>query len=90
MVIAVPVAVLVLTIRPDHLPSAENLSLARYLRLAGRSLLLSAAVASVATMAAWPAARLFGAHNGARRWGPLLLAIPLLIPPHVLWYVSWA
>ena len=86
MVIAVPVAVLVLTIRPDHLPSAENLSLARYLRLAGRSLLLSAAVASVATMAAWPAARLFGAHNGARRWGPLLLAIPLLIPPHVLWY----
>lgn len=86
LVIAIPAATLVFSIRPEHFPSAENLPLARYLRLAGRSLLLSAGVATIATIAAWPVARLIGARHWARRWGPLLLAIPLLIPPHVHWY----
>jgi len=88
VIIALPLGWLYATLRFEDLPGGDDLPLGRYLRLLGRSCLFASVVASVSCLIGWPAGRLVGASLWARRWGPLLLCIPLLIPPQVLYY-SW-
>ena len=87
VIVALPLLWLYATLRLKDLPT-EQLWPGRYVFLLGRSCLLGALAATVSVIVGIPAGRLIGAKVWARRWGPPLLTIPLLIPPQVLYY-AW-
>ncbi len=87
-IILLPPAWLLGTLRWTDIPSGEDFSLSRYLELLGRSCATGAAVATISVVAGFPAGRIVGASAWGRTWGPILLTIPLLIPPQVIYY-SW-
>ncbi len=88
LVILIPPAWLCLTLSASDWPRSEDLSVGRYLTVLARTCGLGAILATVSVLAAWPAARLIGANPWARKWGPLLLVIPLLVPPQINFY-AW-
>jgi ABC-type Fe3+ transport system permease subunit/DNA-binding beta-propeller fold protein YncE len=87
-IILVPLAWLLVTLRWTDLPKGEDFSLPRYLELLTRSCATAAAVATISVIAGFPAGRIVGASAWGRTWGPILLILPLLIPPQVIYY-AW-